>query len=70
MGDHRATATRAATAVAEVPPPDGAGPGWAVLVDSAATAPPVRSSPSVGRVVGRFVLANLVAVALLLAGSL
>ncbi|WP_100500544.1 sensor histidine kinase [Geodermatophilus chilensis] len=45
-------------------------PGWVVLGDGAAAAPARPASPSVGRAVLRFVLANLVAVVLLLAGGL
>ncbi|SDM27260.1 Signal transduction histidine kinase [Geodermatophilus siccatus] len=45
-------------------------PGWVVLGDGAAGTRPRPASPSVGRVVLRFVLANLVAVVLLLAGGL
>jgi two-component system, NarL family, sensor kinase len=45
-------------------------PGWVVLGDGATGAHPQPASPSVGRVVLRFVLANLVAVLLLLAGGL
>jgi two-component system NarL family sensor kinase len=44
--------------------------GWTRLVDGAAAARSRPRPPSVGRVVGRFVLANLVAVTLLMAGSL
>jgi two-component system, NarL family, sensor kinase len=42
--------------------------GWVTLVDGAAAGQRTRP-PSVGRVVGRFVVANLIAVALLMAGS-
>jgi two-component system NarL family sensor kinase len=42
---------------------------WINLVDGAAAVRARRRPPSVGRVVGRFVLANLVAVTLLMAGS-
>jgi two-component system NarL family sensor kinase len=45
-------------------------PGWVVLGDGATGARPLPASSSVGRVVRRFVLANLVAVVLLLAGGL
>ncbi len=45
-------------------------PGWVVLGDGGTGAHPQPASPSVGRVVLRFVLANLVAVLLLLAGGL
>jgi two-component system NarL family sensor kinase len=45
-------------------------PGWVVFGDGATGAVPRPASPSVGRVVRRFVLANLVAVVLLLAGGL
>jgi signal transduction histidine kinase len=44
-------------------------PGWVSLVDGAAAASSRRRPPTVGRVVGRFVAANLVGVVLLLAGS-
>jgi signal transduction histidine kinase len=50
-------------------PPDGE-PGWLPLVDGTAVDRHHPHSPSVGQVVGRFVLANLVAVVLLLAGGL
>jgi signal transduction histidine kinase len=43
--------------------------GWTPLVDGAATARSRPRPPSVRRVVGRFVIANLVAVILLMAGS-
>ena len=50
--------------------PDGAdSPGWTSLVERAAATASRRRPPSVGRVVGRFVLASLVGVALVLAGS-
>jgi two-component system, NarL family, sensor kinase len=42
---------------------------WTHLVDGAAATRPRPQPPSVGRVVGRFVVANLVAVGLLMAGS-
>jgi two-component system, NarL family, sensor kinase len=45
-------------------------PGWVVLGDGATGARALPASSSVGRVVRRFVLANLVAVVLLLAGGL
>jgi two-component system NarL family sensor kinase len=44
-------------------------PGWRTLVDGAPTPGPDPRLPTVGRVVGRFVLANLIAVILLMAGS-
>jgi two-component system NarL family sensor kinase len=44
-------------------------PSWTGLVDGAAAASSRRRPPTVGRVVGRFVAANLVGVVLLLAGS-
>jgi signal transduction histidine kinase len=44
-------------------------PPWTRLVDHAADASASRRPPTVGRVVGRFVVANLVGVVLLLAGS-
>jgi two-component system, NarL family, sensor kinase len=48
----------------------GAGPPvWTELVDGATAARSRPRPPSVGRVVGRFVVANLIAVALLMAGS-
>jgi two-component system, NarL family, sensor kinase len=57
------------TAVAE-PGAHGSGPpAWTELVDGATAARPQPGPRSVGRVVGRFVVANLVAVALLMAGS-
>jgi len=57
------------TAVIE-PGAPGAGPlVWTELVDGATAARSRPRPPSVGRVVGRFVVANLVAVALLMAGS-
>ena len=43
--------------------------GWTTLVDGASTPGPDPRLATVGRVVGRFVLANLVAVVLLMAGS-
>jgi two-component system, NarL family, sensor kinase len=43
--------------------------GWVNIVDAAAAATQRARPPSVGRVVGRFVVANLIAVALLMAGS-
>lgn len=50
-------------------PPSGY-PGWVLLADGEAGGRPAPQSPSVSRVVRRFVLANLVAVVLLLAGGL
>ena len=47
-----------------------ASPEWVVLGDGGTGARPRPASPSVGRVVRRFVLANLVAVVVLLAGGL
>ncbi|MGY1680099.1 sensor histidine kinase [Geodermatophilus sp. SYSU D01176] len=47
-----------------------ADPGWVVLGDGGTAARARPASPSVGRVVRRFVLANLAAVVLLLAGGL
>src|SRR3954471_21223984 len=44
-------------------------PEWVRLVDGAAASRSERRPPSVGQVVGRFVLANLIGVILLLAGS-
>jgi two-component system, NarL family, sensor kinase len=44
--------------------------GWTHLVDGAAAAGSRPRPPSVRRVVGRFVVANLIAVALLMAGSI
>jgi two-component system, NarL family, sensor kinase len=44
--------------------------GWTHLVDGAAARGSRPRPPSVGRVVGRFVVANLIAVALLMAGSI
>ncbi|HEX2072414.1 MAG TPA: ATP-binding protein [Geodermatophilus sp.] len=55
------------TAVAE-PRASGSARKWRVLVDGAAVRRDPRS-PSVGRVVGRFIMANVVAVLLLLAGG-
>src|SRR4051794_24200334 len=52
----------------ELEPPDTP-VGWTDLVDGAAPPRPAPRLPTVGRVVGRFVLANLVAVLLLMAGS-
>src|SRR3954451_8713830 len=52
----------------ELEPPDTL-VGWTDLVDGAAPPRPAPHLPTVGRVVGRFVLANLVAVLLLMAGS-
>jgi two-component system NarL family sensor kinase len=56
------------TTVVEYGPPDAA-PGWTTLVDGGAAARTGPRAPSVGRVVGRFVVANLIAVVLLMAGS-
>ena len=58
-----------ATELTAAAPPCGH-PGWVVLGDGATGGRPGPESPSVGRVVRRFVLANLVAVVLLLAGGL
>src|SRR5438309_10770698 len=44
-------------------------PEWVRLVDGPAASRSERRPPSVGQVVGRFVLANLIGVILLLAGS-
>ena len=52
---------------AAAPPAD---PGWVVLGDGGTAARARPAFPSVGRVVRRFVLANLAAVVLLLAGGL
>jgi two-component system NarL family sensor kinase len=49
---------------------DNSPPAWTSLVEGAATTRARRQLPSEGRVVARFVLANLIAVVLLLAGSL
>jgi two-component system NarL family sensor kinase len=57
------------TAVIEPAVTGGAVPGWISLVDTTATRPR-PGPPSVRRVVGRFVLANLIGMALLLAGSM
>jgi two-component system NarL family sensor kinase len=43
---------------------------WVDLVDRSSAARPQPRLPTVGRVVGRFVVANLIAVALLIAGSM
>jgi two-component system, NarL family, sensor kinase len=51
-------------------PPAGGEPPWLQLADAATAERAHPRSPSVGRVVGRFVVANLVAVLLLLAGGL
>ncbi|MGK5115406.1 sensor histidine kinase [Geodermatophilus sp. CPCC 205506] len=60
-------ATSHRTADTGVRTPPGAAPAWVPLVDGAARRRP--HTPSVQRVVGRFVLANVVAVVLLLAGG-
>ena len=49
--------------------PVAVAPGWTSLVEGAAAEASRRRPPTVGRVVGRFVAANLVGVVLLLAGS-
>jgi signal transduction histidine kinase len=49
--------------------PDDDSPPWTSLVDGAAVRTTRRRLPTVGRVVTRFVVANLVGVVLLLAGS-
>ncbi|MCW2783308.1 MAG: putative signal transduction histidine kinase, partial [Marmoricola sp.] len=56
------------TTVVEYGPPDAAR-GWTTLVDGGAAAGTQPRAPSAGRVVGRFVVANLIAVVLLMAGS-
>src|SRR3954451_2645832 len=48
---------------------DDAPAGWTTLVDGTSTPNSDPRLPTVGRVVGRFVLANLIAVLLLMAGS-
>jgi two-component system NarL family sensor kinase len=63
MGRHEGTA------VIEPGPPDAGSSTWTELVDGATAARLHRRPPSVGRVVRRFVIANLIAVALLMAGS-
>ena len=60
--------TGARVPVIERSPAAGAEPGWTSLVEQAA-ATSRRRPPTVGRVVGRFIAANLVGVVLLLAGS-
>ncbi|MGY1739209.1 MULTISPECIES: sensor histidine kinase [unclassified Blastococcus] len=57
------------TGLARPPVSDGDGPAWTSLVDRAATAGQRRRLPSVGQVVGRFVVVNLLAVAALFVGS-
>jgi two-component system NarL family sensor kinase len=49
--------------------PPGGPPGWTDLVDGTAPPHPAPHLPTVRRVVGRFVVANLIAVVLLMAGS-
>jgi signal transduction histidine kinase len=49
--------------------PSGDGATWASLTDGTTAAGRRRRPPSVGRVLGRFVVANLIAVGLLLAAS-
>jgi two-component system, NarL family, sensor kinase len=65
-------AREATRAVPVVEPPKVGAPessSWTSLVDGTATTPSRRRPPSVGRVVTRFVVANLVGVVLLLAAS-
>lgn len=49
--------------------PDDASSGWTTLVDGTSAPGSDPRLPTVGRVVGRFVVANLIAVLLLMAGS-
>ncbi|MGY1770416.1 sensor histidine kinase [Blastococcus sp. SYSU D00813] len=51
------------------PPSDAADPGWTSLVEGRTTARGGSGDPTARHVVGRFVLANLLAVALLVAGA-
>ena len=57
------------TALVERRPPQTGPATWTNLVDGPAAARSRPRPPSLGRVVGRFVVANLVAVTLLMAGS-
>jgi two-component system NarL family sensor kinase len=57
------------TSVIESGSPRVGPPAWVDLVDGASAPRAQPRTPSVGRVVGRFVLANLIAVVLLMAGS-
>jgi two-component system, NarL family, sensor kinase len=57
------------TALVERRPPQAGAATWTNLVDGPAAARSRPHPPSLGRVVGRFVVANLVAVTLLMAGS-